>query len=124
MDLKPLSKPGERNGKEWQDEQDRLKRIDADQFSKELIKAKELPESKEQNDPYWEKYQEGTKEYEKAQNEALAAEKVFFRIDDLYTAALEKYGTDSAITQAARKKYSKALVNFEAKYGYTPQEFD
>ena len=46
------------------------------------------------------------------------------RIDDLYTAALEKYGTDSTITQAARKKYSKALANFEAKYGYTPQEFD
>lgn len=74
--------------------------------------------------PYWDAYSEGTNEYTKAQRQAETAEKSVFRAEDAYSAALDKYGKDNPITEAARKKYSKAVSSFEANYGYTPQEFD
>ena len=119
----PASEPGERTIDGYYREQNRLKAINAEQFSDEMFKIKQLPEPKTENPPYWD-YPQGSKEYKKAYEKAIKDEKVFFRISDYYNAALERWGMDSPITQAAKKKYGQALVRFEDLHGYTPQEFD
>lgn len=115
-----------RNGNDYNNEQKRLKSLSDSDFQKELDdvgsikKTKSVPE----NAAYWEKYTQGTPEYNKAQREANLAEKKVYKADDMYTAAIEKYGKDSPQAEAAKKKYQRAYADFEHEYGYSPQEFD
>lgn len=111
---------------DYEQEQKRLsKDVSAEQLSREIINLKTtVPKSGTNGQPYWETYSQGTKEYKSAQQKAQNAETTVFRAEDAYSAALSRYGKDSAITQAAKKKYQSALGSFESQYGYTPQEFD
>lgn len=123
--IETFGKPGNRTHKQYDYEQGRLKTISDDKFSEEIGNVKTtVPKSGTNGQPYWEVYSQGSKEYKSAQKRAQSAETTVFRAEDAYSAALERYGKDSTITQAAKKKYQSALGSFESQYGYTPQEFD
>lgn len=115
-----------RSGKDYDDEQKRLKSLSDADFQKEMNSVKGIKTNRNtpDNAPYWDKFSQGTSEYKKAQNEANLAEKKVYRAEDIYDAAREKYGKDSPQAEAARKKYLRAYNDFEHEYGYSPQEFD
>lgn len=119
------AKPGKRTYEQYEHEQARLHNVSPEKLSSEIVKLKTtVPKSGTNGQPYWETYSQGSKEYKSAQKRAQNAETTVFRAEDAYSAALERYGKDSTITQAAKKKYQSALGSFESQYGYTPQEFD